>query len=164
MGGIYFDCLIKKPADNALSDYVLSLSYLRRILTPCTDKKWGCDYYAKKDGVPLRSPYFGILPSTGTYLINDDFIKIDDNGWSHILALTSAPYENDRRYDYFLYKLKDECQYKKLIDLTEDDFYLLHHKYIDKTTIEKLPFGTYMLKYRASGPTFRPCIISIEKD
>ena len=145
--------------------YMPSLSYLRRLLTPDTDKKWACDYYARKDGEPLRSPYFGILPTEGTYILNNSYYEIKDNCWSRVCCvLKQKEFDVDTTHEHSVYKLKNASKHKRLIDLTEEDFDFLYKKFITETTIETLPFGTYMIKNNyifCGGPQSH--IISIEK-
>lgn len=144
--------------------YMPSMSYLYRILDRWPEKKWECDYYSEKIEKPLRSPYFGLLPTEGTYIINYTRIEIKKDCWSYEVPFNE---HNHPDWVYFLYtyKLKETSKHKHLADLTDDDFDLLSKKFIDKATIETLPFGTYLIKYEyISNYHVRSEIMSIEKD
>lgn len=156
---------LTRPLGDHKIPYMPSLSYLRRLLTPNTDKKWACDYFARKDGEPLKSPYFGILPTEGTYILNYSYYEIKDNCWSRVCSvLKQKEFDLDTTHEHSVYKLKNASKHKRLIDLTEEDFDFLYKKFINETTIETLPFGTYMIKdnYIFCGGTHSH-IISIEK-
>ena len=144
--------------------YMPSMSYLYRVLDRWPEKKWECDYYSEKIRKPLRSPYFGLLPTEGTYLIGYTYIEIKDDCWSYVTSYINNDYE-DNRYFLHTYKLKETSKHKHLADLTDADFDFLSEKFIDKATIETLPFGTYLMKRHYIGDNVVFSIImSIEKD
>ena len=122
------------------------------------DAKYTCDYFSPNEGICLRSPFLGVLPSEGTYMIHGDYYEITDNEWKHVIPHCNK----DESYEYLLYKLKDET--KKITELNENDFYFMHKKKIHKPEIETLPFGTYMMITKpAHGNYMFYLVVSITK-
>lgn len=123
-----------------------------------SEAKYTCDYFSPNEGICLRSPFLGLRPTEGTYMIHGDYYEITDNGWKHLIP----HYNNDEPYEYLLYKSKDET--KKITELNESDFYFLHKKKIHEPEIETLPFGTYMMVSKpADGHRIYYLVVSITK-
>ena len=118
-----------------------------------------CDYYSHDDGICLRSPYSGLLPTEGTYMIHGNYYEIYKNGWRHVIPT----YKSAHPYDYLLYAIKVESMKKNITELKEEDFYFLYKKEISKPVIETLPFGTYMIITRRKNGHTSHFIISVNK-
>lgn len=118
-----------------------------------------CDYYSHDDGICLRSPYLGLFPTKGTYMIHGNYYEICEDGWRHVIPT----YKNAPPYDYLLYSLKAESIHKNITELREEDFYFLYKKEISEPVIETLPFGTYMMLTRLKDGHILYFIVSVNK-